>query len=1018
LTDPFGTAELRAVVLAAWAASPTRFREDANAEDDLVRGAYRDRLVVELAQNAADAAEAGGAPGRLHLCLTDDALVASNTGAPLSRAGVGSLASLRASAKSESGVGRFGVGFAAVLAVTDEPRVLSTSGGVAFSASATRGAVVGLESMEGELAARGGHVPVLRLPFPTADRPDDGFVTTVVLPLRDRAAGDVARQALADVDASLLLTLPWLHEVMLETDGQRRTVSRGEDTPDGSARVVSIVEETGDTVHTSTWRMTSGSGAVTEDLLDGLPVEEARRRTWWWNWAVPVTHDGTPASLPDSVPPVVHAPTPTDERLDLPALLLASFPLDASRRAVLAGPLSDRLVEEVAAGYLDVVTELAATCRADVLPLVPGPVGVGPLDGRIRSAVRQALPLQPIVSAVDDPARTAVPGSQLRALDVADEALVGLIGDAYAGLVAAPWLNDRRALEVLGVNQVALSDVLDEIAGVRRPPAWWRDVYQELDRLLNGGQITRAALDGLPVPLVGGQTVRGPRGAVAAAGAMRPDQLRDLGLRVIEPDAFHPFLERLGAVMADAAAVLDEPAVRAAVVDSGAADDPEPLARAVLGLLALTPELALTRPWLRRLALTDDHGEWVPAADLLLPDAPLTAEVDPEALGVVDPRWISEFGADLLRSVGVVGDFAVVTGFDLTLDADVIDSELDDGSGDPVLEVAGFADWVDALRDRADVSDEAPPTAPEVQVVSDLDLVREDAWERVVGRLCVGELRDAITAPTRVIDAQGRSVWVASYSAWWLAGAPLIQGRAPTHYRVADADDRLRGLYLDAPPIADVEFLAAVGVRTSVEALLQQPNGAGELLETLVHDEAIPTGHGVAQLYTALSRWAGETTPQMWPPPPSLLRIVTDDATSVVARDDCVLVRAPHHLPLTTSPVIVGEPVLADLLGIAAFEPPGLIAGHGDARSVPEAVTSLLGLEELTYQEHDDLQVDATSLDWWVTSDGDLHAATVDGLARALAWYAGQWSRRWQIAAVLSDPGLQNPGGEDAFDDE
>ncbi len=30
--DPFGTAELRHRVLDAWAASPARFREDANAE--------------------------------------------------------------------------------------------------------------------------------------------------------------------------------------------------------------------------------------------------------------------------------------------------------------------------------------------------------------------------------------------------------------------------------------------------------------------------------------------------------------------------------------------------------------------------------------------------------------------------------------------------------------------------------------------------------------------------------------------------------------------------------------------------------------------------------------------------------------------------------------------------------------------------------------------------------------------------------------------------------------------------
>ena len=67
MDDPFGTAALRAAVLAAWAASPTRFREDANAEEDLRLGGYADRLFVELAQNAADAARAAGVPGRLRV---------------------------------------------------------------------------------------------------------------------------------------------------------------------------------------------------------------------------------------------------------------------------------------------------------------------------------------------------------------------------------------------------------------------------------------------------------------------------------------------------------------------------------------------------------------------------------------------------------------------------------------------------------------------------------------------------------------------------------------------------------------------------------------------------------------------------------------------------------------------------------------------------------------------------------------------------------------------------------------
>ncbi|NUS50896.1 MAG: hypothetical protein HOQ22_07630, partial [Nocardioidaceae bacterium] len=142
--DPFGTEALRESELAAWRGSPTRFREDANAEEDLRLGGYRDRLLVELAQNASDAA--GDVPGVLRLSLVDGELRAANTGAPLDAAGVAALASLRASSKAADTVGQFGVGFAAVLAVTEEPRVVSRSGAVAFSASRTREAVPSLAS--------------------------------------------------------------------------------------------------------------------------------------------------------------------------------------------------------------------------------------------------------------------------------------------------------------------------------------------------------------------------------------------------------------------------------------------------------------------------------------------------------------------------------------------------------------------------------------------------------------------------------------------------------------------------------------------------------------------------------------------------------------------------------------------------------------------------------------------------------------------------------------------------------
>src|SRR4051812_4043239 len=231
--DPFGTAGIRRRVLAAWSADPARFREDANAEEDLVRGGYRDRLLVELAQNAADAAVRAGVPGRLRLELTGETLRAANTGAPLDAAGVQGLATLRASAKRDDvgTVGRFGVGFAAVLAVSDEPTVLSARGGVAFSADRTRADIATVPGLADEVARRDGAVPVLRLPWPADGAPSDGFATEVVLPLRAGARPAVVA-ALTGLRGDVLLGLPGLASVEVVVDGERRTLTR-EASPDG-----------------------------------------------------------------------------------------------------------------------------------------------------------------------------------------------------------------------------------------------------------------------------------------------------------------------------------------------------------------------------------------------------------------------------------------------------------------------------------------------------------------------------------------------------------------------------------------------------------------------------------------------------------------------------------------------------------------------------------------------------------------------------------------------------------------
>ncbi len=286
--DPFDTARLRQRVLDAWAASPARFREDANAEEDYALGGYRDRVVVELAQNAADAAARAGVPGRLLLTLrADGTLVAANTGAPLDSSGVEGLSTLRASGKRddaapEGTVGRFGVGFAAVVAVCDEPRVVSRTGAVRWSRQESRALAAGLPALAGELAARGGNVPVLRLPFAadgslSENMVPEGFDTAVLLPLRDEAAVAATERLLAQTGPALLLALPALAEVSIEAGGSRRTLAAVRD-----GGTVTVSESATPLPHApagapagqvivTTWRTVAAGGPLERGAARGPP---------------------------------------------------------------------------------------------------------------------------------------------------------------------------------------------------------------------------------------------------------------------------------------------------------------------------------------------------------------------------------------------------------------------------------------------------------------------------------------------------------------------------------------------------------------------------------------------------------------------------------------------------------------------------------------------------------------------------------------------------------------------------
>ncbi|MFI6089299.1 sacsin N-terminal ATP-binding-like domain-containing protein [Streptomyces sp. NPDC051218] len=1027
-TDPFGTARLRRGVLDAWAASPARFREDANAEEDLALGGYRDRLIVELAQNAADAAARAGAPGRLALTLRDGVLAAANNGTPLDATGVESLSTLRASAKREEreerdgendhgAVGRFGVGFAAVLAVSDEPALVGRTGGVRWSLSEARELAADTArfspGLGDEVRRRDGHVPLLRLPFAAEGSAPEGYDTVVILPLRDAAAEDLVVRLLDEIDDALLLALPGLEEVVVQvgdhaTRTLRRTAEPGyvdvSDTRDGDTR----------------WRTVSQRGALGQDLLADRPVEERLRPHWSVTWAVPTDREGAPQA-PRSAP-VLHAPTPSDEPLGVPALLIASFPLDTTRRHAAPGPLTDFLVQRAADAYAELLADWRPVGEG-IISLVPGPLGKSELDGALRHAILDRLPrtafLPPAVEAVpqQDPdvpeweVPVALRPRDAEVVEGAGADTVRVLADVLPSLLPA-GLERRAELRTLGVARVPLTEAIDRLAGLEREPDWWHRLYDTL------AGVDPDRLTGLPVPLADGRTTIGPRQVLlpVTGDDSDPATLVRLGLKVAHPDAVHPLLEKLGALPATPRAVLTTPQVRAAVAASldddtwdEDAPDADELADTVLSLARDANLAPGDEPWLGALALPDEEGELAPAGELVLPGSPFARIMREDELATVDAELAERWGEQPLAACGVLASFALVRATDVVLDPD----ELEPRDGDfAEPDDAGLLDAVDVwCEDTLDRLPDTPvpPVATEIIAVRDLDLVDDDCWPQALAMLSRPPLRDALTQPLRILLPDGTTESVRSYTAWWLRGNPVLGGRRPAGLRASGGDPLLEGLYdaADAAGFDDEQVLRALGVRTSVAALLEEPGGAAELLERLADPERTVSAAQLHALYGALADLDPEQVTL-----PDEVRAVVDGEVVVVDVADAVVADAPDLLPLAggvallpVEPRRAGD--LAELFQVrrlsetAAVEP----AGEGAEHPVPESVRLLLGpATPSTYVEYEELTAGGVELDWRRSPDGTVHAATLEGVAAGLAWAAGQWPRRFEVAALLEDP--------------
>lgn len=331
--------------LDSYRAQPIRIAEDAAVEQDTAHGGYQHRQLFELVQNSADAlwvdsdnqSSRSGSPthacGRVDARLNKDFLYCADDGEPIGPDGVRALMFSHLSPKrGTSQIGTFGLGFKAVLGISDSPEFFSRSGSFRFDRARAQER---LNAIEPNAVS----YPVLRLPEPicpiecsqqdAALRELMGWAVNIVrLPLL-RGARKGLRKQMRAFPSEFLLFVAHVRTLALADDSGKVNrsleVARLEDDyllADGDA--------------TSRWRLFETTHQLSSDGLADLRPGDDRQEVPV-SWATPLDRLDRPGKF--------WAFFPTNTASLVPGILNAPWKTNEDRQNLLTGPYNDELIE-------------------------------------------------------------------------------------------------------------------------------------------------------------------------------------------------------------------------------------------------------------------------------------------------------------------------------------------------------------------------------------------------------------------------------------------------------------------------------------------------------------------------------------------------------------------------------------------------------------------------------------------------------------------------------------------------
>ena len=331
--------------LASYRAQPNLIAEHANVEQDTAHGGYQHRQLFELVQNSADALWAdsgvqpndefgpGPARGRVDIRLTENRLYCADDGKSINSDGVTALMFSHMSPKrGTSQIGTFGLGFKAVLGVSDSPEFFSRSGSFRFDRARSQERVRAIEP-------RAENCPVLRLPEPIDPAECweqdavlrefmEWAVNIVRLPLMQGAHDDIREQMTA-FPAEFLLFVAHVRELVLADDAEAANRVLELERVDDNYLLAD-----GDAI--SQWRLFERTCLLSSDALaDRRPGDD--RDEVPISWAAPLDRLDRPGKF--------WAFFPTSTASLIPGILNAPWKTNEDRQNLLTGRYNDELIE-------------------------------------------------------------------------------------------------------------------------------------------------------------------------------------------------------------------------------------------------------------------------------------------------------------------------------------------------------------------------------------------------------------------------------------------------------------------------------------------------------------------------------------------------------------------------------------------------------------------------------------------------------------------------------------------------